>query len=232
MKLINKIAKLAGKENFEVDDNVGIIYIIRICIKYGSMKIRGFFVALGKPNIDKSVFIGKSVKLVCKKNLIIGSKVKIHSGVEIDALARKKVIINDNVIIGDDSIIKCTGSIQHVGEEIEIGARTSFGNNCFFGCAGGVNIGEDVIVGQYVRFHSENHRYENKNELIRNQGVTHRGIKIGNNCWVGSGVVFLDGVEIGNGCVVAANAVVTKKFPDNCVIAGMPAKIIKKRGEE
>ncbi len=59
-----------------------------------------------------------------------------------------------------------------------------------------------------------------------------KGIKIGNNCRIGAGVVFLDGAELGDGCVVAANAVVTKKFPDNSVIGGMPAKLIKERGPE
>lgn len=66
-------------------------------------------------------------------------------------------------------------------------------------------------------------------KLIREQGVSHKGIKIGNNCWIGAGVVFLDGAELGDGCVVGANAVVTKKFPDNVVIAGIPARILTYR---
>ena len=68
--------------------------------------------------------------------------------------------------------------------------------------------------------------------LIREQGVTHKGIKIGNNCWIGAGAVFLDGAEIGDGCVVAANAVVTKKFLSNVVLAGMPAQVVKRKGIE
>lgn len=91
-------------------------------------------------------------------------------------------------------------------------------------------IGKDVIAGQYIRFHSENHNYSDVNRLIREQGVTHQGIQIGNNCWIGAGVVFLDGAELGDGCVVGANAVVTKKFPRNTVIAGIPAKIVRNRG--
>ena len=88
-----------------------------------------------------------------------------------------------------------------------------------------------MIAGQYIRFHSENHKYENLNSLIREQGVVQKGIVIGNNCWIGSGVVFLDGSRVGDGCVVAANAVVSGKFPENTVIGGVPAKVIKKRGE-
>lgn len=101
-----------------------------------------------------------------------------------------------------------------------------------FGAAGGIEIGDDVVAGQFIRFHSENHNYNDISKLIRNQGVSHKGIKVGNNCWIGAGVVFLDGAELGDGCVVGTNAVVTKNFPENSVIVGVPAKIIKKRGED
>ena len=86
-------------------------------------------------------------------------------------------------------------------------------------------------MGQNIRFHSENHNYEDMTIPIRMQGVTNKGIKIGNDCWIGAGAVFLDGAELGDGCVVGANSVVNKKFDDNSIIVGMPAKMIKKRGE-
>ena len=69
--------------------------------------------------------------------------------------------------------------------------------------------------------------------MIREQGVNRKGIKVGNNCWIGAGAIFLDGSEIGDGCIVAANAVVTKKFLANSIIGGVPAKLIKvRKGEE
>ena len=57
--------------------------------------------------------------------------------------------------------------------------------------------------------------------------TTTKGIKIGNNVWVGAKVTFLDGTIIGNHCVVAAGAVVNGTYPDFSVIGGIPAKIIK-----
>lgn len=227
MKLVNKLAKLAGKEKFSIDENIGISYLIRICYKYGMMKIRGILKKIGYKNISRNCFIGKRVKLISKKHMSIGNKTRIHDFVKIDALSRDGVEIGDNVVIGEKTKIECTGSLQNIGKGIKIGDRTTFGSDCYFGCAGGIVIGNDVVGGQYIRFHSENHKYNDKSKLIREQGVTHEGIKIGNNCWIGAGVVFLDGAEIGNGCVVAANTVVTKKFPDNVVIGGLPAKIIK-----
>lgn len=90
-------------------------------------------------------------------------------------------------------------------------------------------VGSNVIGGQNIRFHAENHLYDNPDQPIYQQGVTHKGIEIGDNCWIGAGVVFLDGAKIGNGCVVAANAVVTKSFGDNLVIGGIPAKKLRDR---
>ena len=55
---------------------------------------------------------------------------------------------------------------------------------------------------------------------------------IGSNCWIGAKATILDGVHIGDGCIVAAGAVVTKSFPDNVIIGGVPAKIIKYRTSE
>lgn len=227
MKLVDKMARLAGKENFSVDENIGISYLIRICHKYLLMRIRGIFKRIGYKKISRGCFIGKRVKLISKKHITIGNKTRIHDFVKIDALSRNGVEICNNVVIGEKTKIECTGSLQSIGKGIKIGDRTTFGSECYFGCAGGIVIGNDVVGGQYIRFHSENHKYNDKSKLIREQGVTHEGIRVGNNCWIGAGAVFLDGAEIGNGCVVAANAVVTKKFPDNVVIAGVPAKIIK-----
>ena len=82
-------------------------------------------------------------------------------------------------------------------------------------------------MGEYVSFHSENHIFSDTSKLIRKQGVTSKGIVLGNNIWVGAKATFLDGTVVGNNSVVAAGAVVKGKFPENVVIGGVPAKIIK-----
>ncbi len=87
-------------------------------------------------------------------------------------------------------------------------------------------------MGQRINFHSENHHYENLNIPIRDQGISRQGIYIGNDCWIGSNVIFLDGSNLGSGCVVAAGAVVKGEIPSNSVIGGIPAKILKIRGSK
>lgn len=230
MNIINNFLKIAGKDNFKLDKRIPFVYTLRLCLKYGLMMIRGWLCSTGYSKISKSIFIGRSVKLYEKKYLSIGKKVKIHEGVKIDSLSTDGVFIGESVVLGHHTTIECTGSLQNIGKGLSIGKRTTFGNNCFFGAAGGIAIGEDVVAGQLIRFHSENHIYENRNILIREQGVSHKGIIVGSNCWIGSGAVFLDGSEIGDGSVVAANAVVTKKFPADSVIGGVPAKLLGSRG--
>ena len=84
-------------------------------------------------------------------------------------------------------------------------------------------------MGQNIRFHSENHNFNEVNIPIRIQGVTNKGIKIGDDCWIGAGAVFLDGVSVGNGCVIGANTVVNKNIPDNYIAVGNPVRLLKKR---
>lgn len=231
MNILDIFLKLAGKENFRLDSEIDTGYILRQCWKYGWMIVRGKIFSFGHKKITRNIFVGRHVKAIEKRSLTIGSKTKLQDGVYIDALSREGVLIGDNVVIGRNTRIECTGGLQSIGKGVKIGNRSTFGNDCIFGAAGGIEIGDDVVAGQFIRFHSENHNFYEANKLIRDQGVTHKGIKIGNNCWIGAGVVFLDGAELGNGCVVGANAVVTKKFPNNVVVAGVPAKILKYRNE-
>ena len=113
------------------------------------------------------------------------------------------------------------------GIGLTIGDHSAFGRFTEFGAAGGIEIGKNVISGSYISFHSENHIFSDKTKLIREQGVTSKGIKLGNNIWIGAKVTFLDGSKIGDNCVVAAGAVVNGEFPNNVVIGGIPAKILK-----
>ena len=232
MRVLDILLRIAGKDNFQLDSEIDIGYILQQCWKYGWMMIRGKIFSFGHEKIAKNIFVGKKVKVIEKKYLTIREKTKLQDGVYIDALSREGVSIGDGVVIGRNTRIECTGGLQSIGKGVRIGNRTTFGNDCMFGAAGGIEIGDDVVAGQFIRFHSENHNYNDISKLIRNQGVSHKGIKVGNNCWIGAGVVFLDGAELGDGCVVGTNAVVTKNFPENSVIVGVPAKIIKKRGED
>ena len=222
------IKKIKGKE-FNIDRNIKFSYIVSILLSMGVNLIRGNLKTLFVKKKGYSMFIGKKSKLKMKSKIILGSGINIGDFVVIDALSKEGVQIGSNVRIGDFTSIMCTGTIRDIGIGFKIGDNCGIAGNCFFGAAGGIEIGQDVIMGQNVRFHSENHNYSDLNTIIRLQGVTRKGIKVGNNCWIGSGVVFLDGVAIGDGCVIGANTLVNKSIPDNCIAVGNPVKVVKKR---
>ena len=230
MKFIEYLIKKIKGNDFELDKDISLGYLLGNIISMLINLIRGNLKTLTTKRNSVLVFVGKRSRIRMNKKITLGKGVNIGNDVVIDALSKKGVKIGNNVRIGDYTRILCTGSLKKIGVGFEIGDNCGIGENCFFGSAGGINIGNDVIMGQNIRFHSENHNYSDLNIPIRMQGVTNKGIKIGNDCWIGAGAVFLDGAELGDGCIVAANAVVTKKFPANSVIAGIPARVVKKRG--
>lgn len=175
----------------------------------------------------RKVFLGKNCTIKNKRNIVLGKNVTIDKYTTIDGYASGKVSIGDCSRIGAYSLITCTSHLSKYGKGIRIGKNSAIGQFSEFGAAGGIEIGNDVIMGSYISFHSENHNFEDPSKLIREQGVVSKGIKIGNNIWVGAKVTFLDGCEVGDHCVVAAGAVVKGVFPPNSVIGGVPAKIIK-----
>ena len=133
--------------------------------------------------------------------------------------------MGDKVNVQDGAIIHCT----YLKAATTIGNNVSIGEFAYLGGGGGLEIGDECIIGQYLSCHPENHVSSDLTIAIRFQDVTRRGIKIGKNCWLGSKVTILDGVELGDGCIVAAGAVVNKSFPPNSIIGGLPAKLIKTR---
>ena len=232
MKAIEFFVKKIKGSDFKFDDEIDFRYILGLCIDMCLNLIRGNLKIINIKHKSHVIFIGSGTKLKMKRKIFLNRSINIGRNVIIDALSKDGVYIGENVKIGDNTRILCTGTIKNIGKGFKIGNNCGVGENCFFGSAGGIEIGNDVIMGQEVRFHSENHNYNDLNILIREQGVTNKGIKIGNNCWIGAGVVFLDGAELEDGCVVAANSVVNKKFKENSIIAGVPAKKINERGKK
>jgi virginiamycin A acetyltransferase len=122
-----------------------------------------------------------------------------------------------------------------VAGRTKLGYRTTVGVHNFFG--GTVTIGKYCQVGGYVAFHASNHpisyatTYINKNlfggELVKLK--QDKPIVLGNDVWVGHGVIIVSGVTVGDGAILAAGAVVTKDVPPYAIVGGNPAKLIRKR---
>jgi acetyltransferase-like isoleucine patch superfamily enzyme len=158
-----------------------------------------------------------------------GRFLKLGNDVHLSALGREGITIGDHVGIGAFSRVVVSTSMNQIGARIRIGDHVGIGEYAYLGGAGGLEIGNECIIGQYFSCHPENHNHADLSASIRTQGVNRKGIRIGGNCWIGSKVTILDGVTLGSGCVVAAGAVVTKSFPADSVIGGVPAKLLKER---
>lgn len=113
---------------------------------------------------------------------------------------------------------------------IEIGDNVSFEDFCHVGCIKKIVIGSGTMIASRVYISDHNHGEISKNDLKSipaKRPLFGEPINIGKNVWLGEGCCILPGVSLGNNVIVGANAVVTHSFPDNSVIAGAPARLIK-----
>lgn len=218
--LLKKLLEKNGKA-YTPDKDLPNMLILSILSSRFFMLLRGLLF------FQKKIFIGKKVCIKNKKNFEFGSNCTLEKYTTLDCYAKNKVLFGDTVKIGAYTTISVTSHMSKYGKGLSIGNNSGIGEYSFFGCSGGVEIGNDVIMGPYVSFHSENHNFSDKSKLIREQGVSSKGILLKNNIWVGAKVTFLDGCSVGNNCVIAAGSIVRGEFPDNVVIGGIPAKIIK-----
>lgn len=127
--------------------------------------------------------------------------------------------------IGERSFVAAGAMIR--GEEILIGHDSTV--NSYAVVAGRVKIGNGVRIASHVSIFAFNHGHEDPNIPIHKQPLTHKGITIEDDVWIGANAAVLDGVVIGAHSIVAAGAIVTKDVPPYSVVGGNPAKLIRNR---
>jgi carbonic anhydrase/acetyltransferase-like protein (isoleucine patch superfamily) len=114
---------------------------------------------------------------------------------------------------------------------LTIGDRCVIGRGSHIVAHQSVAIGDDVWTGPYVYITDQNHGYEDPDTPIGNQFPVNRPVSIGQGSWLGAGAIILPGARIGRNVVVAAGAVVRGDVPDRCVVAGVPARIVREHTE-
>lgn len=114
------------------------------------------------------------------------------------------------------------------GKNIHVGRRVFINSGCRFQDQGGIHIGDDALIGHNVVLATLNHHMA----PAKRSALIPAPIHIGDRVWIGSNSTVLPGVHIGDNSVVAAGAVVTKDVPANCIVGGVPAKLIRELTEE
>lgn len=224
---ISKIISSKKGEIWKLDEEISDGYLINFFFNKFLMLMNGKILFPFKKNI----FIGKGTIVKARYKFNFGNNTQIGINCFIDALSNEGIKFGNNVSVGKNTCIECTGSLKELGRGLSVGSNTGLGSQGFFGCAGGIKIGSNTIMGNYVSFHSENHNYQDLTLPIRVQGVNRKGIKVGDNCWIGAKATILDGVTIENGCIIAAGAlVIAGIYEADGIYGGIPAKLIKRRG--
>lgn len=208
-----------------VSTSTALIYVIqRGLIPF----LRGF---ICKPLLCRSsglLFIGAGVRLLTPKLLSVGKNVYIGDYCHFNCYSTGGVNLGDQVTIREFGWVQLTSHLEDPGGSINIGSQTYIGPRVILGAAADLRIGSKCQIGANVSFVAESHKFDSGSEIFE-QGVTRKGIVVGNDCWIGNNVTILDGVSVGDGAVIGAGSVVIHDIPSYSVAVGVPARIIKNR---
>lgn len=164
----------------------------------------------------------------------VGEHSRICRPCSLEGGGQKNVSIGNHTIIQAHSILGCWvkyGEQEFPNASITIGNECSIGEYNHITACNKITIGDGLLTGRYVIISDNSHGGLSEEEAQiapANRELKSKGeVVIGNNVWIGEKVTVLAGVHIGNNVIVAANSVVTKDIPDNCMAAGVPAKVVK-----
>ena len=143
---------------------------------------------------------------------------------------RAEVDVSKLLFMGEGTTISSFCQLKARHGELRLGRKVGLGVGCSLSPGEkGLTIGDNCLFGPYVLVVSSNYRYDRLDIPLAEQGSTSKGIEIGENVWIGSGSVILDGATLGNNVIVGAGSVVSGQFDDNLIIQGNPAKVVFRR---
>lgn len=171
--------------------------------------------------------IEPGVRICQPRNVTLGHGVYLDHGVYLHACPQ-------GIEIGDNTYVMHHAELHVYNFRGMQHSRIRLGRNCIVGefsvirGQGGVVVGDNVIIGPRAQIMAVDHVFDDPTRPILEQGLQALGIEIEDGAWIGAGAIILDGVRIGRGAVVGAGAVVTRDVARHTVVAGVPARLLRR----
>ncbi|WP_308910405.1 acyltransferase [Pseudokordiimonas caeni] len=201
----------------------------RVRPEHIAMLVRGLIWQVLHLRFDAIILKGRGARIWIDRKVKLQGIVKIGDFAKLDLRYTAKGIIRSGFSLGDYSIFRASGSPAFTCQNVEIDENVTFGPYCNIGGGFGLVIGADVIAGPYVSVHPEEHGLAT-DRPVREQAIRGRGIRIGNDCWLGAKSTVLDGSDLADGTVLGANTVLAGAQTDaNCIYVGIPARFLRQR---
>ena len=188
---------------------IGLLKIIDIIFT----KLKNFY-------LNTHFFVQK--KELEKKGSKFGYNSYIDPTVRIDVYGKSRIVIGNNVKILNNSWL-----IAEENDELFIGDNTFISQNVVI--SGNVKIGDNVLIAGYVSIIDANHNFDDITKNINEQGGNKLPIVIGNDVWIGTHSIILQGVKIGDHSIIGANTTITKDIEPYSIVIGPKAEVIKRR---
>lgn len=179
-------------------------------------------------SVGSGLILGRGVSIRHPGKITLGHRVAVDDNALLDAsgLNSEGLFIHDEVIVSRNCMVQAK-----IGSTT-IGSRTEVGANTIISSISRVEIGKFGLIGPHCLIGGGHYNTDRTGVPMMDLGWASRGpVEVGDDVWMGAGVVILDGVRIGTGCVIGAGAVVTRDLPDYAIAMGMPAKVIRFRSE-
>jgi acetyltransferase-like isoleucine patch superfamily enzyme len=219
---MHRMLALSGRAT-SLDPELSTSDLISISLTRTSELVRGVL------RFRRKVYCGARVRIRKRSALRLGKMCALGAYSQLDAISQRGICLADGAKLGRYVTVTGTSTPRKKGLGLRLGRNSAIGDFGHVGCAGGVSIGDDVIIGPYVTFHSQEHITDDVTVPIRNQGTREAEIVIGDDVWVGARVTFLSGARVGDHSIVAAGTIVRGSYPAHSVIGGIPSRILKER---
>ena len=177
-------------------------------------------------SVGSGLIIARGVSIRHPGKITLGHRVAVDDNALLDASGLE----SEGIFIGDEVIVSRNCMVQAKIGSTTIGARTEIGANTIVSSISRVKMGKFGLIGPHCLIGGGNYKTDRTDIPMMDLGWSSRGpVEVGDDVWMGAGVVIPDGIRVGKSCIIGAGAVVTRDLPDYAVAMGVPAKIVRYR---